>query len=169
MHRKDLIFLLCIHLLAGCHSGTSDPDTGGQQMDPYEWMVGNWYVPGGNYFEEWRTDSDTSLAGMAYRVAGDDTVRLEDIWLIKQRNDLIYRTVISRNGETAVTDFKQRNASGDTLAFENPQHDYPKMIYYEKVGADSIFIYIQGTDDEGVTSRQYFSMKRAQNGRAKTD
>lgn len=169
MIRRSVILILSIHLLAACQSPSNEMHTGGQQMTPYQWLLGEWHVPGGNYIEAWQSATDTSFSGRAFRVEDGDTVTLENISLIKSGNDLIYRPVLIRGDDTIATDFKQRNRGMDTLSFENAQHDFPQMIYYEKVGADSIFIYIQGVDQDGVTSRKYFSMKRAQNGRAKTD
>jgi hypothetical protein len=57
------------------------------------------------------------------------------------------------------TEFRAVGVSGDSVVFQNPQHDFPQRIIYKKVGADSLIARIEG-DRAGRRQPTTFSYRR---------
>ena len=157
-----ILFILTIQLLSGCAPATdAGTDTGpGQQLEQYEWLLGTWNIPGESYYESWTRDSDSSFAGLAFGIKDQDTTVFEHIRIFREKGTLVYQPNIEREGGPVTVDFRQSSAASDTLIFENPENEFPQLIHYQRIGADSLYVFIQGTLEDQSTSRRYFSMKR---------
>lgn len=105
-------------------------------LSDLSWMSGRWQTaPGGRVQieEHWMSPAGSSMLGMSRTVAGDKTVEFEYI-RVEQRSDGIYY-VAHPKARCPGTDFKLTGLTGVQAVFENPTHDFPKRIIYQK-GAD---------------------------------
>ena len=50
-------------------------------------------------------------------------------------------------------------ASGDSVVFENKEHDFPQRVGYRRIGADSVLAWIAGTSN-GKAQRFEFPYRR---------
>lgn len=126
-----------------------------------EWLVGTWEnkTPNGSIYETWSKISDYELAGKSYVVKEKETIVFENIRLVQEKDGLIYiPTVKDQNGGLPVR-FTSTKISDTELVFENPQHDFPQIITYISIGADSLVAEISGTNN-GHQRKQTFPMKR---------
>ena len=78
---------------------------------------------------------------------------------LQEQNNLFYiPNVNNQNGGLPVR-FATKTVSDMELVFENPQHDFPQIISYTKINADSLVAEISGTIN-GKERKQTFPMKR---------
>jgi hypothetical protein len=99
------------------------------------------------------------LSGKSYILKEKDTIVFETIQLLQEQNSLFYiPKVKNQNGDLPVR-FTSKIVSDMQLIFENPQHDFPQIISYTKITADSLVAQIAGTKN-GKERKQTFPMKR---------
>ncbi len=107
-----------------------------QKFKKLEWLVGNWQrtnaKPGQSGYENWSKVSDTKLAGTGVTLKGKETIFVEKLDLSIRGTDIFYTVVIT--GEPNPIDFKLTSVTKDAFVFENPAHDFPKKIAYERKG-----------------------------------
>jgi Domain of unknown function (DUF6265) len=126
-----------------------------------EWLIGTWEnkTPRGSMYESWTKINDAELSGKSYILKEKDTVVFETIRLVQENNSLFYiPQVKNQNGGLPVR-FTAKTVSDIELVFENPQHDFPQIISYTKINADSLVAEISGTIN-GKERKQTFPMKR---------
>jgi Domain of unknown function (DUF6265) len=126
-----------------------------------EWLIGTWEnkTQRGSIFETWTKTSEVELSGKSYILKEKDTMVFETIRLLQEQDSLSYiPKVKNQNGDLPVR-FNAKTISGTELVFENQQHDFPQIISYTKVNADSLIAEISGTKN-GKERKQTFPMKR---------
>jgi Domain of unknown function (DUF6265) len=124
------------------------------------WISGDWQTePGGRrqIEEHWTSVAGASMLGMSRTVAGDKTVEFEYL-RIEQRADGIYY-VAHPKARCPGTDFKLTRASATEAVFENPQHDFPKRIIYQKTANDGLTASIDGGEGTKAMSFAYRRIK----------
>ncbi len=109
--------------------------------------------------ETWTRSSDHSFSGKSCMIRGADTILLETIQLLQEKDSLFYiPTVTNQNGGLPVR-FTAVHSGTDQLVFENPNHDFPQRIVYTRIHADSMVAEISGKRN-GQERKQFFPMKR---------
>ena len=91
--------------------------------------------------ERWTTPRGGLLLGTSRTSRNDSIVEFEQIRIETRRDGIFYVASPSRQ---ATTEFKASLVLDSAVAFENPEHDFPKKIMYRKAGADSIVASIEG-------------------------
>ncbi|MCH5597584.1 DUF6265 family protein [Niabella ginsengisoli] len=125
------------------------------------WLSGNWHHSSeeGNATEQWRRVNDSTYAAESFIIVKNDTVFYETMHL-EQRAGSVYCIINAKeqNKNEAVS-FKLTSSEPDILVFENPQHDFPTKIVYNKIGEDSLFAEISGTIN-GKERKEGFPFKK---------
>lgn len=127
-----------------------------------EWLMGAWghTTQEGALSEKWEKVNDSVMHGESYFVVGGkDTVFAETVSLTSEGGKLAYTvTVPGQNGDKPVR-FDLTSSSESQLVFENPQHDFPNKIVYNKITNDSLTAEISGTQ-KGKPASELMAMKR---------
>lgn len=126
-----------------------------------EWLIGTWEnkTQRGSIYETWAKENEVELSGKSYILKEKDTIVFETIQLLQEQNSLFYiPKVKNQNGDLPVR-FSSKIVSDKELVFENPQHDFPQIISYIQINADSLVAQISGTKN-GKDRKQTFPMKR---------
>lgn len=123
------------------------------------WFLGRWEnnSPEGNLSESWVKQNDSTFNGESYFVIENDTVFAESIQLEERKNQLLYVVTVPNQNEEKPVSFTLTKDSSNQLVFENPNHDFPNTIIYNKVGKDSLVAEISGMKD-GKKASQLFKM-----------
>lgn len=153
---RTKLFLSVIGLAMSCWTCQQNTD-----IKKAEWLIGTWAnrTPNGDLYEHWTKISDFEFKGKSYSLKGKDTVIYTSMRLAQEQNNLIYiPTVKAQNGGQPVR-FPLKTISKTMLLFENPEHDFPQMISYTKIGRDSLVAEISGTY-KGKQEKEIFSMTR---------
>jgi hypothetical protein len=126
-----------------------------------EWLVGTWENKraNGSIYESWSKTDQRQLSGKSYMIKESDTIVFETIKLLEEEDLLFYIPSVNNQNEGAPVRFKQTMISDSQLVFENPEHDFPQIITYNRIGADSLVAEISGMRN-GQERRQRFPMKR---------
>lgn len=132
------------------------------QLEKAEWFLGEWgnVTPEGELTERWKQENDSVYLGESYFVInGKDTVFAETVRLEEASGKLTYTVTVPGQNNGQPVPFKMTSATDSQLVFENPQHDFPSKIVYNKITADSIMAEISGME-KGKPASQQFAMKK---------
>jgi len=130
-------------------------------LEKAEWLIGTWEnkTPKGSIYETWGKTSDNEYSGKSYIVEEKDTIVVENIRLVQEQHTLFYIPTVKNQNDGLPVRFTTKTISETQLVFENPQHDFPQIISYTKIGADSLVAEISGIKN-GQERKQTFPMKR---------
>lgn len=134
-----------------------------ESVENANWLIGRWENNSaeGNLSEFWTKANDSTLLGESYFAIKSDTVFGEKVELSQRGNDFIYEARVAKQNDEKPVPFKLTSSSEKEMIFENPEHDYPNKIVYQKVGNDSLVAEIFGTID-GKLKSETFKMKKVQ-------
>jgi len=126
-----------------------------------EWLIGTWEnkTPKGSVYETWDKTNETEFAGKSYIVNEKDTIAFENIRLVQEQDGLYYIPIVKNQNNGLPVRFATKTISETQLVFENPQHDFPQIITYTKINANSLVAEILGVKN-GKERKQTFPMKR---------
>lgn len=88
-----------------------------------------------------------------------DTIVFENIQFVQEQGRLFYIPTVKNQNNGLPVRFSSKTISETQLVFENPEHDFPQIISYTKISADSLVVEILGTKN-GQETKQNFPMKR---------
>lgn len=125
------------------------------------WLTGTWEIKSsrGSIFETWDKVDDNAFSGKSYRIKEKDTIVFENIQLLQEQNRLVYIPTVKNQNAGLPVRFVSTTISEKELVFENLQHDFPQIISYKKINADSLVAEISGIKN-GQERKQVFPMKR---------
>jgi hypothetical protein len=121
------------------------------------WLEGTWErtntKPGKKGFETWTKVSDTEWKGKGVNLTGADTTFIEKLKLIVKEGVPYYVADVPENQKEVLFKFTALTRNG--FVCENPQHDFPKKISYQRDG-DKLKAVISG-DGKSI---EYLFIKR---------
>jgi hypothetical protein len=106
--------------------------------------------------EQWTRPAGQSMLGVGRTIKAGKTEFYEFLQ-IRERSDGIFY-IAEPNGEKAVS-FKLVKVNDTQAIFENPQHDFPQRITYQRTIDGSLLASLEGTES-GKPKRVEFAMKR---------
>jgi hypothetical protein len=125
------------------------------------WLVGNWTGSVGqdsSYEETWTPAAGGTMLSVSRTLRGDTMRAFEFIRIFERQGGLVYAAM--PNGRGPATEFLLTKIGPNHATFENPAHDFPKVIRY---GLNSDGILEAVISDGGQTS-QTFRMTAAVGG-----
>ncbi|MEZ4423608.1 MAG: DUF6265 family protein [Gemmatimonadota bacterium] len=101
------------------------------------WMAGCWEQRRGDRItrEDWTAPLGGMMFGLSVTLRGDSARAWEFLRIAPGERGPAYHA--SPSGQ-APTTFAWADAGPDWIVFEDPQHDFPQRIRYERLGADSL-------------------------------
>lgn len=132
MRTMVLVFALFAAALTGVAMAQQPVPEGIQQL---QWLLGTWQrddLPQGRSGDEvWRGEGDALVGvGSSYR---DGALRFREQLRIVQEGEQVFY-VADVPGNPAPVKFGQSNQQGQSVVFENPAHDFPRRIEYQREG-----------------------------------
>jgi len=103
------------------------------QVDQVSWLTGCWQIAAGDQVidEQWMAPRAGVMLAMSRTVRGGRTTSTEFVTLRAVDGRLVYEA--NPSGQKP-TPFPATAVSADRAVFENPAHDYPRRITYERAG-----------------------------------
>ncbi|TCC98594.1 DUF6265 family protein [Pedobacter hiemivivus] len=133
MRTKKLLIIIAILLMM---SAAYAQETNKQKFKKLEWLVGKWIrtnpEAGQAGYETWNKVTDLKLSGKGVTLKGKETIFLEHLEFIVKGKDIFYSVLVT--GEKLPTYFKLTALSANGFTCENPKHDFPKKITYQRNG-----------------------------------
>lgn len=126
-----------------------------------EWLIGTWEnkTSRGSIYETWNKTNNHAFSGKSYSVKEKDTIVFESIRLVQEQDGLFYIPKVKNQNDGLPVLFAAKAITDNLLVFENLRHDFPQIISYTKITADSLLAEISGTRN-GQERKQTFPMKR---------
>ncbi|WP_199118510.1 DUF6265 family protein [Pedobacter sp. ASV28] len=155
MKKKLFIALACI--LAFCSWNTKQKN----EIKKAIWLIGTWEnkTSRGSLYEQWTKATPNELHGKSYMLKEKDTLVFETIRLVQEQGSMFYIPTVKNQNNNLPVRFALKTVSDSQLVFENPNHDFPQVISYTKINADSLIAKISGIKN-GQERQQTFAMKR---------
>ena len=124
----------------GAGAGATEAAGGIQRV---AWLQGCWETasPERTVEEHWMAPRGGSMLGVGRTVRGSELVEYELVVIREKGAQLAYEAHPS--GQPSAT-FVSGAVSGQAVVFENPGHDFPKRIGYERTGDDQLLAWIDG-------------------------
>jgi hypothetical protein len=126
-------------------------------MAQVEWIAGVWSgARGSSTIEErWTPPAGGSMLAISRTLRDGLQSAFEFLCIVERDGGLVYTAM--PNGRTPATDFTLTKIDATSATFENPAHDFPKMIRYTKLPDGSLEAVVSG---EGGQKPQTFVFKR---------
>jgi hypothetical protein len=124
-----------ISLLVVCIAGFASTDVSGRQAHPRGtiadlfWLAGNWKsdTSATSIEEKWASPAGGAMLAISRTISGGKMIAFEYLRIVERDGGLVY--IAQPNGGPA-TEFVLSALSARSATFENPRHDFPKMIRY---------------------------------------
>ena len=128
----------------------AEPASGAAELAKLAWISGTWVLQkGGKTTEEhWRPLQGTTLLGSSHTFDDTKTHFFEHLRITAMRGTIAY---VAMPGGAPPTVFPITKNEAGLVEFENPKHDHPQRIRYEKT-ADGITATISQLDGSKATS-----------------
>ncbi len=122
------------------------------------WLAGCWTNESGGrqYDEQWMKPAGGTMIGMSRTVSKERTSAWEFLQLREEGGEIFYVAKPSNQPEAR---FKLIASRDGYLRFENPEHDFPKVIMYTRGEGGALVAQIQGPMN-GETRTINFPMRR---------
>lgn len=121
-------------------------------------LEGTWKLENQEVYEEWKLVENGSLSGISYKLADGEQTITESLEIIEQGEQIIYTATVPTQNEGKEIEFVLYQPDSLTYSFENPAHDFPKKIIYQKKSDTEIYVSVMGEDDQGFS----FTMNRVE-------
>jgi Domain of unknown function (DUF6265) len=123
-------------------------------VEQVAWLTGCWELasPQQTVEEHWLAPRGQTMLGVSRTVRDERTTEYELVVVRPRNNRLAYEAHPSGQA-TAV--FLSRQVSEASVVFENPEHDFPQRVGYERRGKDSLLAWIEGLQNGRVRRIEY--------------
>jgi len=111
-----------------------------------DFLSGTWKVENKETYEHWNKINDNSFKGFSYQIKDGKMVVTEYLEINREENEIIYTATVLDQNQGIGIDFKL-NQMDSIYSFENPNHDFPKYIRYQKLTENTIKAPIGTTDN----------------------
>ena len=156
MNRRTPLLLLCAFaLLPATPPSAQQVDARVEQVG---WLAGCWETgsPQRLIQEQWTTPRGQTMLGMGRTVRDGRTTEHEFVLLFVKNGRLAYEAHPSQQPSAV---FLSKEATETRAVFENPDHDFPQRVGYERQGPDGLLAWIEGSQN-GRPKRMEFPYRR---------
>jgi hypothetical protein len=123
----------------------------------FDRLVGTWKLADDSQYERWTKNNDGSYSSRMFTLAGQDTNVTEDATITAENQKWIFKTLVKGQNKGKAVTFSSTIMKDTLVQFENPAHDFPRMINYRVVNDTILQAFIAGTTDT-----IYFNYRRVQ-------
>ncbi|HRI79857.1 MAG TPA: DUF6265 family protein [Cyclobacteriaceae bacterium] len=106
------------------------------ELKKLQWLEGTWTrtnaKPGRSGSERWVKVSENEWRGWGVSMSGNDTTFVEKLKLVIHDGTICYAADVPENKN--IVYFKFTELTDSRFTCENPEHDFPKKIAYERTG-----------------------------------
>ena len=100
-------------------------------IDQVGWMAGTWVGNAGaaTFEERWTPPAGGAMLAVSRTLKAGRMAAFEFLRIVERDGGLVY---VAQPGGKPPTDFTLTAVSANSATFENPEHDFPKVIRYTK-------------------------------------
>jgi hypothetical protein len=119
-----------------------------QASIPY-FLEGTWKMENREVYEVWEASENGHMIGYSYRIREGEEVITEYLQVKHRDADVIYTATVLNQNEGRGIDFVLNRPDSLTWSFENPEHDFPKVITYQKRSDSEIYVQVSDGGERG--------------------
>lgn len=137
---KYILTLLILVLTGTVFSQSGFPD----------FLQGTWKMENKETYEHWDKLNEHTLKGFSYQVKNGLMTISEYLDISQNENGTVYTATVLNQNEGKGISFKLTK-SDSTYTFENPKHDFPKKIVYQKLSDTEVFVTVSDGNQKAFT------------------
>ncbi len=135
---KKLFIVLMFGFLMACSSSKKET------YDRLKFLVGTWGSTSNiSFYERWELLNDSTMRGLGFSINAGDTLFNEQLYIQRIGEKISYVAIVWEQNHAEPVLFLMVDAGRKKFIFENPEHDYPNRIIYEKTSDSSMHIRIE--------------------------
>jgi hypothetical protein len=141
---RGMVLVAALASLADAGAAQSAGGADAASVEQLGWIAGCWegtLSNGALYEEMWLAPRAGTLLGVSRMTRGDRTLSFEFMRIGADDGALAY---IAQPGGGQPTTFRATLLTADSVAFENPAHDFPQRIRYRAVAPAGLIATIDG-------------------------
>ena len=154
----NLAAILAAALIGAAPSAPQD------ELQGFAWLEGEWQreIRRGLSIERWSLLPDGGLVGESVLIPTDGSgeVQVESLLLVRMGADIFYVARPRQNEFPA--GFRLVAQTATEAVFENPTHDFPQRITYQRTATDAFTVRIAGPGDDGDLREVEFHFTRVE-------
>jgi hypothetical protein len=118
------------------------------QLDRLSWLAGVWVGASGTTTieERWTPPAGGAMLAVSRTVTNGAMTAFEFLCIVERDGGLVYAAM--PNGRSPATEFRLTKLDDAGATFENPAHDFPKMIRYTRRDAATLEAVVSGSSGE---------------------
>ena len=107
------------------------------------WMTGCWAgtVGTSRVHERWMAADAATMIGVSHTVKDGRLAAFEFLRIVARPDAVVY---LAQPGGRPPTEFRVTSQADGAIVFENPAHDFPKRIGYDRTGLTGLTAWIDG-------------------------
>jgi hypothetical protein len=119
-------------------------------LTPLTWLAGTWSGGDGpvTFEERWTPPAGGAMLAVSRTFRDDRMVAFEYLRIVERDGTLVY--IAQPNGRPP-TEFTLTAITADSATFENPAHDFPKMVRYSRRADGSLEARVSDGSQKGDT------------------
>lgn len=132
-----------------------------QKADAFKWLLGTWKINTGNgqIVETWKMLNDSTFQGHSVMVKNRvDTTLQESLEFAFRKGAWQYISIVQGQNNNQPVPFKLSFQRGAEFICENPTHDFPQRIAYQRISNTQMLASIEGKRN-GRFSKQNFNFQ----------
>lgn len=115
-------------------------------------LEGIWQAEGRETYEKWESTA-AGFFGKGYEIKEGAEKVSETLEIRVIDGALFYLATVPDQNNGATVRFKLTEIAADRAVFENPEHDFPKKLIYQRTGDDGLTAQVLGANGKGFTLR----------------
>jgi uncharacterized protein YciI len=104
-------------------------------------LAGTWKMDDQETYEHWDKINEISLKGFSYTMKNGQMAVSEYLDISGAHDEITYTATVLNQNQGKGVSFKLTRADS-IIIFENPDHDFPKKIVYQKLNDQEIFVQV---------------------------
>ncbi|MEM8933092.1 MAG: DUF6265 family protein [Acidobacteriota bacterium] len=145
MRRQAIGMIALLTLFAGPWMTADEASSACSSLADIDWIVGRWVAEDGSSGESWTRVSPSTFEGVG-RVGSTE----ESLRLVEMSGQVFFLAKVDHN--PMPTPFHATTCSAEQAVFENPEHDFPRRLDYQRDG-DSLTVTVSDGETRGFQLR----------------
>jgi len=147
---KTAVILSTLIFCISCSSENKPEEKKEEQKELiFDKLIGVWKLDDEEHeqYEVWKNNGDGTYSSTVFTIEGKDTVITERIHIFQREGKWDFETIVSGQNKGKPVDFLHTILNDTVVQFDNPNHDFPKLINYTMKTPRNVRAFIAGTTD----------------------
>jgi hypothetical protein len=121
----------------------------------FDKLIGTWMLTDSSQYEQWQRNMDGSFRSRMFSIEGNDTAIAEEVSIYEADQKWHFKVTVNGQNKGEPVVFSSTKLTESTVQFENPEHDFPKLVNYEVLPNNHMRAFIASSTDT-----IYFNFKK---------